>query len=188
MRSYFINRPAVLVIDILAMFLVGLLASYQYFKAVSLSNKSTTLDFCFGQDQRPVVPVTLEDQVQGMRLKNNLVIQLMFLMIVRVLIYVFLYIDIYNQNESMKGVITKKSLQLRKQGNAISLAGQMICFGVEIVTVFLVLFLINFSHSFSLLGDKNIPSIVVVPIQAPLVSLTLILTSPELMKHVKRYI
>ncbi len=155
-----------------------------YFKSMMLSKRSTTLDFCYGGKWNDIV--SLDDKIQGIQLKSIIAVQGIFMVIVRTLIYIFLFINVYFQNESMTGIVTKKCLQKRKQRNAVSLAGQMICFVVEIITAIIIVLIIAFGQKLSWL-NVEIPSIVIAPIQAPVLSLTLILTSPELISHLKKY-
>ncbi len=173
--------PLMIVIA-MAEVLSGVSAANMYYKGSILSGKSTTLDFCYGKGNHDLLHPSLEDQVVGLTMKNLISISGFFLIIAEVLIYVFIYTKIYIQNESMVGVLTKTALQKRKQGNVVTLSGQLVCFAAEITSISVSMLMTNVGGAFLSLTAAPM-NVVIFVIQGPLLSLALIWSSPELSKY-----
>ncbi len=174
------SNYAVVALAVSCYTLCGLPGAIGYFKAIQLSGRSTTLDFCFGGPRNMIV--TMEDKVYGLQVKNFIFIVAIFLLIARTLIYFYLFIELYFQNESMTGILSKTSLRNRKQRNAITLTGQMTCFVVEILSMVVLVVIITFGHSFSILNGAP-STIILAAIHTPILSVTLIFGSTDLRNH-----
>ncbi len=151
---------------------------YFYHQASLMSGRSSNLAFCYGHPYNP--GSSLEERIYWIQAKNGLAMIGLLLVIGEVLIYSFLFVDLSLQNQTMAGVLSKATLQNRKKGNVMTLMGQVVCFLTEGTTVAGSLLMANIG----LITSTTVPTnVVLVTIQAPMLSLALIVSSPELKRH-----
>ncbi len=151
-----------------------------YYKGSIMSGKSTTLSFCFGNPDQLDRP--LDDEILGLQMKNSVGILALFFIIGEALIYVFISMDLYFYDESMRGILSGSSLQNRKRGNVITLTGQLVCFVTEGTSMVSSLIITNIGNAF--VPSTEIPTnLGILIFQAPMLSLALLLTSKELKSH-----
>ncbi len=146
--------------------------------AGNLSGKSSTNDFCMGNvNGVAVFPTTIEDKVIGLQMKNLVAFVAIILVILETLIYIYIFMVVRDQNDAMIGKLNTSALQKRRHCNVVTLSGQMVCFAIEVISLVVAIFIINIDHD-RLSGVPG--TIFILTFQAPILTLTMIATSPEL--------
>ena len=152
-----------------------------------LYGSNNTLEFCRGHTKIVAHTVLMFEGIPASQLSdgqfmlNLVLLSAQTLIILELACYIYLFLFLKKQNQSLIKVLQEDILRKRSKKNTITLIGSSITFAIELFYANLMPILINFGKIAGFFEPAAIPCALIC-IMA-LTTMTQILTSPELRKY-----